>query len=593
MRLPRVLLGLLALALLSASPQESAERVRVTYALDAATHAESKVAVRMTVEGVRTDPARVAIPAWAPGAYRLVEYHKRISEVSAKAGHQELEVRSADPRTWSIATGGASPFTVSYTVTNRDSSRGGISGEHCDLQGPDTYMYVVGHKNAPYRVRFTLPEGWDVGTGLQRDGDTYFARDYDTFIDCPTELGDFDRHTFQHDGVEYEVVVHALGEIDDLALVEMCRKIVVEQERMFGGVPLKRYVFLFHFRNVFGGGGLEHLNSTSIAVPYFSMKRSVLRAANVTSHEFFHVWNVKRIRPRVLGPFDYTQPVRTKALWFGEGGTSYYGALTLTRCGIWSRGRYLRALEREIELLQNNPDRKVTSAEQASWTIWDPRQRERITYYNKGLLLSLLLDLRIRTLTRNRKSLDDVMRFLYEWFVVRGPGPIGAGYEETDIERAVSSVSGHDFGGFFRKYVAGLDELPYEEVLSHAGVRSRLVVRESPSLGVFLRGTRVVARLPGKKTPLRDRDRILEINGREVSRSDIRSTIRELEIGTRSSLLVHRGGEDLELTMKVVKKERIQATLQWTEEPDELQLRIRESWLTGDRDGTGTNQKDW
>jgi hypothetical protein len=275
--------------------------VSVLYAVDVTAPDSGKIRVAMTVRNNTDDEVRLAIPAWAPGAYRIVKYCKQVwnVEASGKDGAR-LEVAAVDDQTWKVKTGGIDRFVISYELTVEKSR---MDKEHCFIAGPDTYLYLVNHKEAPCSVGFTLPEGWKVGTGLEADGPLYKARDYDTFIDCPTELGKFELFTFEADGATFDLVVHAKGPVDGPKLTEMCRKIVSAQHRIFGGAPpFKRYVFLYHFKDQTGGRGLEHLNSTDISMPYAAIKFDPLLAASVTSHEYFHLWNVKRIRPFELGP---------------------------------------------------------------------------------------------------------------------------------------------------------------------------------------------------------------------------------------------------------------------------------------------------
>ncbi|MHC4606444.1 MAG: M61 family metallopeptidase [Planctomycetota bacterium] len=567
MRVALLSLSLLLAAAAAAQEGEQTEKASVHYLVDTTPRAKSKVNVKMTVEGVGGKTVSLAMPAWAPGAYRIRNYHKGVSGVVASSGGKQLKIARPDEQTWTVTTNDASSFTVVYTVEIPDRSRGGISKDHCDLQGPDTYMYIVGRKEIPCSVSFSLPPKWKVATGLEKEGDTYRARDYDTFIDCPTELGTFDLRSFELGKVRYEVAVHSIGRYDMDALVKLCRRIVMEQMRLFHGAPFKRYLFLYHFREGTAGSGLEHLNSTSISIPHGAVEDSVDIVAGITSHEFFHAWNVKRIRPEMLGPFDYTREVRTKDLWWYEGVSDYYSELLLARAGVWSRKEFLDAVETQVEDLRSNPDRLRTSAEKASWTAWDRRDGPRISYYNKGYLLGMLLDLVIRRETQSRLSLDDVMRFLYNWFVVRGGGPIGTGHEEGDIERALTAVSGFDFRDFFAKYVSGLEELPYEEILRFAGVEVEITELKTPDLGVYLRGNRVTGVAPASTTPLEAGDRILRIDGREVPRWGARDLVADLRIGDVVTVIVWRDKREKKVAVNVEARTRAFCD--------------RDSWLTG------------
>jgi len=374
--------------------------------------------------------------------------------------------------------------------------------------------------------------------------------------------------------------------VDGASLLAMCRKIVVEQNRIFGGPQFKRYVFLYHFRDGIGGRGLEHLNSTDISMSYAAIRAEPHLAASVTSHEYFHLWNVKRIRPFELGPFDYAKPVRSKALWFCEGVTSYFGDRTLARTGIWPEAMYLAHLAQEIEALQNNPDRKVTPIEQASWTVWERKDWPRVDYYNKGELLGLLIDLKMRTASGGTKTLDDVLRRLYETYVVgpskAGKGWIGVGYPEDGLLRALNETSGEDWTPFYDRHVRGVEELPYAEVLRPAGLEPNLAVARSADLGVELRGTVILSVPEGgaaERAGLRANDRIAAIGGVEVTRSTIREAIARHSPGDEVTLGLLRGEAPMEAVVQVGVRERTSCRLRRAENPTPEQKRLLDAWL--------------
>ena len=584
-----LLFSLLLLACPLPGPaQDSAPRLSVSYAVDASNPEGGKIRVVMTVRNNAEDDVSVAIPAWAPGAYRIVKYSKQVSNVEAANDGVKLDISAVDDQTWSVKTGGVPRFSVSYELAVEKSR---MDKDHCFLAGPDTYFYLVRHKDAPCSVAFTLPDGWRVGTPLEADGPVYRARDYDTFIDCPTELGRFELYSCEADGATYELVIHAKGPVDGPKLTEMCRKIVTEQNKVFGAPPFKRYVFLYHFKDATGGRGLEHLNSTDIIMPYTAIKVDPLLAASVTSHEYVHLWNVKRIRPAELGPFDYTQVVRSKALWLCEGVTSYFGDRGLVRAGIWKEQQYLDHLAGEIESLQNNSDRKVTSVEKASQSIWDRKDWPRVDYYNKGELLGLLIDLKIRTATRGEKSIDDVLRHLNETYVVgpsrEGKGPIGVGYPEDGILKALRAVSGEDWQTFHASYIRGVEELPFQEVLEAAGLSAAITIIETPDLGADLRGTGVLYVYPGgeaDKAGIRQGDRVIGINGTEVNRTTIRDAIADLPLGEEARLLILRGEEKFDAKVKPKTRQRTTCRIARRPNPSELQKRLIDAWLGKPRD---------
>jgi predicted metalloprotease with PDZ domain len=553
--------------LLFAAAQESAPPVSVSYTLDVTKPESGTAAVEMRVENNRDDEVTLGIPVWAPGSYRVVSYYLGVQNLEAEVGGKKVEVAATDHRSqWKLKTGGAASFTIRYTLKPQDVPplRGHLTADHYDLQGPSAWLHVKDRLNGPHKVTFKLPPEWKAGTGLEKLGEaTFGARDYDTFIDCPIELGTFDLHSFTHGGVTYELVVHATEPFDTKKLIDDCGRIAAEQTKMFGGAPFNRYVFIYHFRSQMGGAGLEHLNSTHIAMSMSRIKQDARNAASITSHEFFHLWNVKRIRPKELGPFDYSQPVRSKALWLCEGVTSYYGDLTLARAGIWSRDAYLRHLASEVTALQANPARKTQSVEQSSWTVWDRARGDRtpsVDYYNKGELLGWLIDLRIRHATGGRASFDDVMRHLYRTHVTdpakKGAGPIGVGFEEGAILKAVNEISGSDFTDFFAKHISGTEELPYADVLKDAG----LAIGRQKTLPLRLRDLQVGFEPPADsdagKAGVKRNDRVVKVNDTDIkTAADLATALESREIGEKVRVQLTRAGEEQPIRIEVAVSE--------------------------------------
>ena len=560
--------------------QEAVPRPRLSFRVDVTKPESGRISVAMEIkDNVRKD-VRVAIPAWAPGAYRIVNYAKAVKNLRATGRDRAARrVDSVDNLTWKIAAGGPGPLTVRYEL---EVSRRWMDRTHCYLAGPDTYLYLVGRKDTPCRVRFDLPPSWRVGTGLERDGEFYKAGDYDTFIDCPTELGKFKLLSFVQDDVTYELVIHAMGPVNGKKLVSMCKKIVREQNRILGKPPVDRYVFLYHFMDRIGGRGLEHLNSTDITMSYAVVKAEPHLSASVTSHEYFHLWNVKRIRPEKLGPFDYTKPAPVKSLWFCEGVTSYFGDRSLARCGIWSPRNYLKHLAREIVVLQNNTDRKVTSVEKASWSVWTRKDWPRVDYYNKGELIALLMDLRIRSRSGGKKTLDDVMRYVYRKYCLEGEGPIGVGFPEGAILAAINKVTGDEWKGFFARYVSGVEELPYKKILSEAGLEARIVVTRLPALGVRLRSNKVTYLLkngPAAKAGLKTGDRITAIEGDKTTGGNVGATILKLTPGKKAKLKLDREGKTVEVTVTVGDREQTLCSIRRSLSATKAQTKLLDAWL--------------
>jgi predicted metalloprotease with PDZ domain len=408
-----------------------------------------------------------------------------------------------------------------------------------------------------------------------------YAPNYDTFIDAPVEMSQFEERNFIIGKATFSVVMHGSLDFDVDGFVNMVKKICAYQIELMNDVPFTKYVFLYHLNPGFGGGGLEHLNSTTISLSAPMLKENVIAGASVTAHEFFHLWNVKRIRPKVLGPFDYSQPVRTKALWFSEGATSYYADLTQVRTGLVTPEQFLDMQAHQIRVLQSNPDRLKTSAEQASWEIWDRGYGSSgVNYYNKGQLLGLLLDLRLRHETGNAKSLDDVFRYLNQNYA-----KLDKGFEEDELPEIAGKIAGKALRDFFTKYVAGVEELPYQEYLTWAGIEMKIEQKRVATLGnMRLFGPQNSVIMlddgPAAQAGLQRRDLLKEANGTPIkNQRDFDAVIAAKAPGDTLRLQVARGAETLMLVVKLEAREDISYKLNFMKKVTPMQLKIREGLL--------------
>lgn len=548
------------------------------------------VKVTTLAEDLPDTAVTVVMPRWSPGAYVLQDYGENVEDFQAfDVFGKPLPVVRLDRQRWRIGGLRSGYFRATYRV--RYPMRFGqrnIDTTHALIEGPMTFVYLQGYRRQPLSVSFDFPAEWKIATALKpvrSGGYDYWAEDYDTLIDTPVELGNFEEFQFTVSNVRFDVAVDGpiAFNVDRFLLV--LRKICQYQAELFGYLPFEHYQFIYHIRpGPRGGGGLEHLTSTTITLSGQRMAEDPANAAEVTAHELFHAWNVKRIHPKVLGPFDYLFEPRTKALWFSEGVTSYYAALTLVRTGIWSQQRFLKHLAEQIERLQSNPDRLKTSVEEASWRIWERGYRHPgISYYNKGELLGLLLDLEIRASTSGRRSLDDVMRLLNWWYARRS-----VGFEETDLERAVSAVAEADFSSFFDRYVAGTVELPYAEAFAAAAYEVSIDSTWAPTIGevVFVGGDRRVIRVeegsPADNAGLRRGDRLVSLAGKPIqSYAQYDSTVAALTIGSEVPLKVRRQDVSLELIVRVGRKQKVSAAIRPVAQPTPEQLALRQHWLTG------------
>ena len=476
----------------------AAAPLELQYRLSVTRPSTNLVEVEIRAAGVTDRQIDFVMPAWAPGRYAIYDFAKNVQDFRATVGNgQPLAWRKIDKQTWRVETVAArDTIQVSYRVFGNDltGSFSQISAAHASLSGPSIFMYVDGHKQDPLVLSVEAPQGWKLisGYSLSDSDRTFQVPNYDVLADTPLELSPAILVTqFVERGKTIRIAVHSLTEAnpDITGLAAGIRKFAASQLASLPDLDLSHYTFIYHFApGILLGDGIEHLNSTVIILRAGHPSGALPEALELGSHELFHAWNVKRLRPAGLGPFDYTREQYTNALWFAEGVTSYYSYVHLYRSGLWTRERFLDRLAREIRTLEFEPGRQTMSAESSSFHAWfydrSPQMQETnfanttINYYNKGAVLGLLLDLEIRKRSEGKRSLDDAFSALYGEFYDAPPETYylpGRGYGDRDIEAAASDAAGRDLQDFFERYVRGTEPLPYETLLSAAGLRLRVV----------------------------------------------------------------------------------------------------------------------
>lgn len=429
----------------------------------------------------------VQMPAWN-ATYMIRDFASHVQDLHATdARGAKLSARKLDTATWQIDGQGA--ITISYATFWNESGpfAAQLNDEHAFLNLAMLLLYVPDRRSEESTVTLDdLPITWRTASSLVPTAETrvaapiikdpwgpdasdpstrFWAPNYDALVDAPLECSIFHTFNLSTSGPPVHVVVHS-DAWDEDALKDGLTRIVEYETHLMGGAPYPAYTFIFHI-GTGNGGGMEHANSTAIGAT------SSTAAIHTAAHEFFHLWNVKRIRPQSLEPIDYVHKMPTRALWFAEGVTNTYGSYTLVRTGLWSADQFYADLGAAITTLQTRPARHWESVEESSLDTWFDRyslhgQPEfSISYYNKGQLDGVLLDILIRDATDNRRSLDDVMRSLNENFAQKHR----VYSDSADIEAAAESVARTSFKDFFERYVSGTDELPYSEILAKAGLR--------------------------------------------------------------------------------------------------------------------------
>jgi predicted metalloprotease with PDZ domain len=568
------------------------------------------VAIRRAVNGPQEE--RLVLPVWTPGSYMVREFARHVQDFAATdAAGQPLKWEKTNKDTWRVVTNGAREWQATYRVYANELSvrTSELNSGHAFWNNATLLMYLEGFLKNPSTVRVLAPDVWKVATGLPAmpgQKNTFRAENFDILYDSPFEASNFKTLVFNVKGVPHRIVIDGEGNYDAERMRLDVQKIVETQVALMGEIPYRDYTFILHLRSN-AGGGLEHLNSTALGYPRFGFRirsgdRATSAAPNATeterdyrgflslvAHEFFHLWNVKRIRPDALGPFDYTQENYTKVLWVAEGITDYYADLTLRRAGLITESEFLSATARSIWSMQNTPGRLEQTVEESSYDSWIKYYRQdensinsQVSYYDKGALLGLLLDLEVRKRSNGAKSLDDVMRYLYAEFFKKNRN-----YGPADFQKACELMAGSSLDEFFNKYVRGTEELDYNAALEAAGLR---LDTTSGMGGVYFGADvamdddrlivkRVYAGSPAYEQGLNAGDQIVAMDNMRVTRDFFNARMAEKKPGDLINLTIFRFDDLSTLLIKL--GERREGTYRIVPLPNarDAQKRILRAWL--------------
>jgi predicted metalloprotease with PDZ domain len=620
-----VLLAFLSLApVLAAAQDTSAPAYRIAYRLWL-THPETHLfEVEVRVDGLKgAGHVDFQMPRWSPGRYAVFDFAKNVQDVEAhghcppasRCGTEGKTVVRLDTQTWQVGARESDTVTFTYKVFADDLSGtfSQLDARHANYNGGSVFVYVVGHKQDPVSLKIGAPAGWKIinGYSTSQDQTDFEFPNYDILIDTPTEIApDFTVQTFEVAGKTYRVVVHSFGgeggNRDDLT--KAVERIVRAEVALMPAPDYAQYTFLFHFDpQARRGDGMEHLNSTQIIETGSLADRSVYESAvGTAAHEFFHVWNVKRMRPVGLGPWDFTRPVVTRGLWIAEGFTNYYGKLAERRAGVWDDEQLFKSYSAAIGGIENAQGSRRTSAVEAS--ILAPfidrstnDQRTNlantvISYYPKGETLAVTLDLLIRGRSKGRASLDDVMRRAYEEFYLKSPNDSyylkGRGYTVEEFERLASDVAGFDLSSFFAQHVYGVQPPPYDEALAYVGLRLTRIPEERRRLDAGLtiaegdtprqaRVTAVAKASLAEFAGLKPGDVLVSIGGREATPADWLASLNANPVAP-TRIVVRRAEQTLTFDL-TLPAEALRTTYR-IEKDDKATSEaraLREAWLKG------------
>ncbi|MGA8983320.1 MAG: PDZ domain-containing protein [Candidatus Acidiferrales bacterium] len=537
----------------------------------------------------------IAIPAWN-ALYQVRDFAYRIRDVRASEGSapsKALAIQKLDKQTWKISLPKATTHVadVNYTIEWDDAGpfNSQLDDHHAFVNFAEVLMYIPMRRGEDITVQFDdVPDNWRAVAELTQASapNSFTAASYDKLADAPAEIGKFEEFAFDEAGAHFRVVVDGNGWRRDRLQTNL-QRITKYETQLMGGPPFSEYTFFFHFGPYpeVGGGGMEHANCTAIAAS------TVESATSIAAHEFFHAWNVKRIRPQTLEPVDYTKEMYTRALWFAEGVTSTYGAYTLERTGLWTKDQFYGDLAGQISELDSRPAHTWQSVEESSLDAWlekydDYRQPNRsISYYNKGQIDGVLLDLAIRDATDNLKSLDDVMRRMYEIYAQQGRF-----YDDSQgVEAVAEEVAGVKFDDFFRNYVAGTADIPYQDFFNAAGLELKVEMHKSADLGFWTVGhgpgapiqvSQVVPGTFAEAAGLKSGDILLALNGQSVPRY-LPGWLHDQTPGEKITLHVHRDEKELDIKFALGANDSKRFWIAEMPTITEKQRRIREGWLKG------------
>ncbi len=539
------------------------------------------------------------LPVWN-ALYQVRDFSQYVNWVKAKNREgTALPIRLLDKSRWRVS-GAANGAEIEYEILAMLPGPYGaeLTPKHAFVNLAEILMYPVDARSAPVQVRFhAVPPNWKIATTLEKSpsGD-FIAPNYDLLVDSPVEISAFEETDFDEGGAHYRIVVDAdRGDYDLGKLVPVTKKIVAAETAWMNDRPFRTYLFLCHFpRDSGGGGGMEHAYSTAIEVNAQVLTDNPLAFADVTAHEFFHLWNVKRIRPQSLEPVDYTKENYTNALWFSEGVTNTVEDYILLRAGLLDENQFLHRLAGQIEELEDRPAHLSQSAEESSLDAWLEKYQQywtpqrSISYYNEGDLLGVMLDLAVRDVSDDKASLREV----FQW-MNRNYAQMGKFFPDSDgVRQAAEAVSHTDLESFFTKYVAGTEQIVWNDIFKSVGLH--LIRQPETVADLGFSATRTFGSQPvvmdvraasdAERAGLVEGDSILEINNR-VASSDFQERLGQLHPGDTIQLKIQSSGRQRTLQWKLGSREEIEFELKDVDNITPRQKARRAAWLKGEAQG--------
>lgn len=552
-----------------------------------------EVEITLSELPVDTDTIELKLPVWRPGRYFIFDFASGIQEFRASGtGGNGLEWEKTDKLTWIIRKKGQTSVTVYYRVFANDflARTRGLNEEHAFINATAVFMFCPMYYNVPLTLKVNPFDGWHVTTGLKRIGENeFYAPNYDYFTDCPLEIGKHIDHDFEVEGIKHTISIFGKANYELKKMSEDFTAIIKKNYVFWGKVPYDRYIFIVHCTPQ-SGGGTEHINSTVVGVKpqAFDSESGYEAFLRLISHEFFHTWNVKQLKPAGITPYDFTKENYLKELWVAEGGTSYYDGLMLVRTGHMSIENFYKEITKGVEDERRRPGNKIQSLAESSfdaWVkFWRRSQNHYISesdYYSKGSYVSLLLDLEIMNSTEARYSLDDVFRKMYESY------PLDVtGYTNDDFMEVCEEFTGTSLQKFFDDYITGTQPLDWEKYLLYAGLILESDEGTLPVVGLYTakQGEKIVVNSvlddsSASRAGLKTGDEIIACNGSKCGYEEMEKRIKEMKAGTSVEFHVFRQEKLIKAIVTLEESKLKHYKLRKTENPTDLQRRIYEKWF--------------
>ena len=556
------------------------------------------VDVQMEIAGNKKEKLDLKMPVWTPGSYLVREFAKNLEGFKAVDGKgKPLLFDKIDKNTWRVQNAATEKIKVTYRIYAFEVSvrTSFVDASHAFISPSGMFLYPDGQIKSSSTIAINLPKGWfKISTGLDAvkgKENLFFAPDFDILYDSPFEIGNQDTFEFTAAGVLHQVAMFGGGNYNKERLKKDMAQIVEEETSIFGENPNDRYVFIIHNFNV-GGGGLEHLNSTVLGASRnsYASEPGYSNFLGLVAHEYFHLWNVKRLRPIALGPFDYDKENYTTNLWIAEGFTAYYDNLTLRRAGFYSPDKYLELISQDFNTIENQPGNQVQSASEASFDAWikfyrpnENSKNSTISYYGKGSLIAMIMDLEILHATKGVKRLDDVMKAMYEEYFIK----LGRGYTDAEFKSMLEKVSGVSFNEIYDSYVNGTKPIAYAKYFGYAGlgINDDMYGRNFPYLGVTstLKDGKIIVTEVLKNSAawidgININDEIIAIDNARVS--ELEKIVASKKVGDKVDVIINRDGIIKVLRVTLTKNPLGRLKIINLDDASAEEISIRNKWLS-------------